>query len=325
MKDESLISNYYDILNVLPTASVAEIKKKFKQTALKTHPDKNNNPQSKLKMQELNEAKRILTDENLRKVFDQKLFIYFLQNGNNKVVIYFLTNKINNLNINEKDNSGNTPLHYACFHNFLETADLLIKYGANINAKNNSDNTPLHYAIMGNADLKFINLLINKGANFIEKDKMGNDSLSFAKDFSKDKKVSKFFLKKMQKLRIKQNQQILLNITKRITNIEREIINIERDIAHFEQKKTNSVLNYIIIIFTFGCVNKNKDINKDILIKTDQLKNLLLEKEIANNEKHVFEEKIKRLSFNKTKKINAMDLQNQPSTSGYNPSNSSCI
>lgn len=130
----------------------------------------------------------------------------------------------------------------------------------------------------------------------------------------------------MQKLRIKQNQQILLNITKRITNIEREIINIERDIAHFEQKKTNSVLNYIIIIiFTFGCVNKNKDINKDILIKTDQLKNLLLEKEIANNEKHVFEEKIKRLSFNKTKKINAMDLQNQPSTSGYNPSNSSCI
>ncbi|TLF28514.1 MAG: hypothetical protein FCO83_00120 [Spiroplasma sp. WSS] len=222
------------------------------------------------------------------------------------------------MNINEKDNSGNTPLHYACFHNFLETADLLIKYGANINAKNNSDNTPLHYAIMSNADLKFINLLINKGANFIEKDKMGNDSLSFAKDFSKDKKVSKFFLKKMQKLRIKQNQQILLNITKRITNIE-------RDIAHFEQKKTNSVLNYIIIIFTFGCVNKNKDINKDILIKTDQLKNLLLEKEIANNEKHVFEEKIKRLSFNKTKKINAMDLQNQPSTSGYNPSNSSCI
>ncbi|WP_339046836.1 hypothetical protein [Spiroplasma endosymbiont of Colias croceus] len=154
---------------------------------------------------------------------------------------------------------------------------------------------------------------------------MGNDSLSFAKDFSKDKKVSKFFLKKMQKLRIKQNQQILLNITKRITNIEREIINIERDIAHFEQKKANSVLNYIIIIFTFGCVNKNKDINKDILIKTDQLKNLFLEKEIANNEKHVFEEKIKRLSFNKTKKINAMDLENQPSTNGYNPSNSSCI
>ncbi len=49
---------------------------------------------------------------------------------------------------------------------------------------------------MGNADLKFINLLVEKGANFIEKDKMGNDSLSFAKDFSKDKKVSEFFLKK---------------------------------------------------------------------------------------------------------------------------------
>ncbi|WP_339039781.1 hypothetical protein [Spiroplasma endosymbiont of Andrena trimmerana] len=129
----------------------------------------------------------------------------------------------------------------------------------------------------------------------------------------------------MKKLRIKQNQQILLNITKRITNIEREITNIERDIAHFEQKKINSLLNYIIIIFTFGCVNKNKDINKDILIKTDQLKNLLLEKEIVNNEKHVFKEKINRLNFNKTKKINAMDLQNQPSTSGYNPSNSSCI
>ncbi|WP_338962026.1 MULTISPECIES: hypothetical protein [unclassified Spiroplasma] len=68
----------------------------------------------------------------------------------------------------------------------------------------------------------------------------------------------------MKKLKIKQNQKNLLNITKKITNIE-------RDIARFEQKKINSVLNYIIIIFTFGCVNKNKDINKDILIKTDQL------------------------------------------------------
>ncbi len=77
LKDESLISNYYDILNLLPTASVAEIKKKFKQTALKTHPDKNNNPQSKLKMQELNEAKRILTDENLRKVLIKNFLFTF--------------------------------------------------------------------------------------------------------------------------------------------------------------------------------------------------------------------------------------------------------
>ncbi|BET39187.1 hypothetical protein SAP269_17760 [Spiroplasma ixodetis] len=46
---------------------------------------------------------------------------------------------------------------------------------------------------MGNADLKFINLLVEKGANFIEKNKMGNDSLSFDKDFSKDKKFSEFF------------------------------------------------------------------------------------------------------------------------------------
>lgn len=144
-------------------------------------------------MQELNEAKRILTDENLRKVFDQKLFIYFLQNGNNKVVIYFLTNKINNLNINEKDNSGNTPLHYACFHNFLETADLLIKYGANINAKNNSDNTPLHYAIMGNADLKFINLLINKGANLLRKIKWVMIVYLLPKIFQKIRKFLNFF------------------------------------------------------------------------------------------------------------------------------------
>ncbi|WP_342261375.1 ankyrin repeat domain-containing protein [Spiroplasma endosymbiont of Notiophilus biguttatus] len=318
MKDESLIFNYYDILNVLTTASVAEIKKKFKQNALKTHPDKNNNPQSKLKMQELNEAKRILTDENLRKVFDQKLFIYSLQNGNNKVVIYFLTNKINNLNINEKDNSGNTPLHYACFHNFLETADLLIKYGANINAKNNRDNTPLHYAIMGNADLKFINLLVDKGANFIEKDKMGNDSLSFVKSFAKDKKVSEFFFKKMKKLKIKQNQQILLNITKRISNIEREIV-------HFEQKKISSALNYIIIIFTFGCVNKNKNINEDISIKNNELNKLLSDKIIINNEKQLLEQEIRKIKFNKARIINAMDLKNKQSASGYKPSNSSCI
>ena len=48
----------------------------------------------------------------------------------------------NSHDINEKDNSGDSPLHYACVGGKLEIVKILVKNGADING-NTRDRTPL--------------------------------------------------------------------------------------------------------------------------------------------------------------------------------------
>lgn len=54
----------------------------------------------------------------------------------------------NNININIRDNSGNTPLHLACKDSYIEIVQyLLSRPKIDINSMNNSNNAPLHIAI----------------------------------------------------------------------------------------------------------------------------------------------------------------------------------
>ena len=62
--------NYYKILGVDRKASPGEIKKAYFKLSLKLHPDKNNNPDSKEKFQEIQEAHEHLMDEEKRAVHD---------------------------------------------------------------------------------------------------------------------------------------------------------------------------------------------------------------------------------------------------------------
>lgn len=64
----------------------------------------------------------------------------------NTYLITFLREKYN-FDINEKEKQGNTPLHYACFHNAEYAAFWLIGFGAEINAQNSNKDTPLHLMI----------------------------------------------------------------------------------------------------------------------------------------------------------------------------------
>jgi ankyrin repeat protein len=74
------------------------------------------------------------------------------------------------LNVNEKNESGCTALHYACFNpdcpNLIE---YLISKGADVNVKTDSNNTPLHNAsIFG--DKKIVEILLSHGARTNERD-----------------------------------------------------------------------------------------------------------------------------------------------------------
>jgi hypothetical protein len=61
---------YYGWLNVLPTASIAEIKAAFRQRAKELHPDHNKSPHAVKQFQGLNEAYNVLSDPVTRSQYD---------------------------------------------------------------------------------------------------------------------------------------------------------------------------------------------------------------------------------------------------------------
>jgi len=65
------VPNYYEILGVSAEATMEEIKKSFRNLALKYHPDKNkNSEESKQKFMKIVEAYEVLSNDQARKTYD---------------------------------------------------------------------------------------------------------------------------------------------------------------------------------------------------------------------------------------------------------------
>lgn len=66
------MADYYEILEVQRTATPEEIKKAYRQKALKFHPDKNpGDAEAEKKFKEISEAYEVLSDEKKRQIYDR--------------------------------------------------------------------------------------------------------------------------------------------------------------------------------------------------------------------------------------------------------------
>ncbi|KAG8740794.1 hypothetical protein FRC10_003903 [Ceratobasidium sp. 414] len=64
-------THYYDLLDLNPAATPAEIKRAYKKKALQSHPDKNPDPNAAQEFQELSTAYETLVDDHKRAHYDQ--------------------------------------------------------------------------------------------------------------------------------------------------------------------------------------------------------------------------------------------------------------
>ncbi|HZD35943.1 MAG TPA: DnaJ domain-containing protein [Nitrososphaeraceae archaeon] len=72
LHEYAIVFDYYDVLNLHQSASREDIKRSFRELALKHHPDKNRNSEdSKRKFMAVVEAYEILSDDRSRKEYDR--------------------------------------------------------------------------------------------------------------------------------------------------------------------------------------------------------------------------------------------------------------
>ena len=122
-----MFKDYYKILDISQNATGEEIKKAFREQAIKWHPDRNQGTDTTLRMQEINEAYLILKDNEARIRYDIE-YNKFKQYQENQKRTTNEKAKEENQNKNQEQKQTKSEYEYS---DFKVDDDLLEKWMAN--------------------------------------------------------------------------------------------------------------------------------------------------------------------------------------------------
>ena len=107
--------------------------------------------------------------------------LFKLVANNNILQLENILKNNKNININEQDKDGDTPLHIAIFLSNIKIINILLKYNANLLIKDKWGQIPIHrlcFSINDTKILELINIFLKLNQNiFNEQDNYGNTSL----------------------------------------------------------------------------------------------------------------------------------------------------
>ncbi len=123
-----------------------------------------------------------------------------------------------NININQKNKHGSTPLILATYSGYLKIVKILIENGADINLTSNDNTTPLIWATVGN-HIAIVRYLLNNNADIDAKDKHGFTALMWAASKNNESLV-KIFLQYGADTQVKNyNSETAYELAKKAGNI----------------------------------------------------------------------------------------------------------
>ncbi|EFA79581.1 Ankyrin repeat-containing protein [Heterostelium album PN500] len=97
--------------------------------------------------------------------------------------------------VNSSDDSGNTPLHWACYKKNYDIVKYLISMGGNPNQPNTDEGqTPFHWACIG-GDPFIVKYVLNSGGDPFLQDRRGYNSLIHASQYG-EMKIVRYLLEK---------------------------------------------------------------------------------------------------------------------------------
>ncbi len=153
------VKNYYELLGVSEDASQADLRRAYKNLALRYHPDKNPSVANQAFFVKITEAYETLSDANKRAQYDG-----FLKHGEAKEPVFTSTAELNKLLFQALQYPASTPEELASAWGIALYA---LSKGANPNQRDEEGCTPLSWAVSRMDDLGKIlaALLVGFGAD----------------------------------------------------------------------------------------------------------------------------------------------------------------
>lgn len=115
-----------------------------------------------------------ILDEDGQNLLDEAIF-----RERTSIGLDLITRKIN---VNQQDQNGSTPLHYAAMYGNFRLAEAAIKAGGDPNVRNESGNNALWTAVFhARGEYEIVELYKKAGADAQSKNKAGRSPLDLAK------------------------------------------------------------------------------------------------------------------------------------------------